>query len=661
MPGLLKTITSPADLKLLSAEQLEQLGHEMRDELIRVLRMRPAHFASNLGVVELCLALHLTFDFSKDRLIWDTGHQIYPHKLVTGRQSTFETIRTRGGLMGYPNPAESPYDLFMTGHAGCSVSTALGLKVGDSLSGHKERHSIAVIGDGALPSGIVFEAFNNAGALNENLLVILNDNAMSICPRVGSLARCLDQARVSDLYMGSKKQLKDLLNRIPLVGGVASQLLEQVKDGMKAVFSGGMLFEELGLRYFGPIDGHDIAGLRRSLTMLKEVKGPVLLHVLTNKGHGVPEARKDPVTFHTPPIIDAVGPERSILSLRKGGSKGYTDSVSSEILTIMRAHEKVTVITAAMCQGNKLERVRDEFPTRFFDVGICESHAVAFAAGMAKAGMRPIVDIYSTFLQRSFDQIFQEVCLQNLPVAFCLDRAGLTGPDGPTHHGTYDIPYMRLFPNMVVMAPGDEADIRPMLDLAITHDGPVSMRYPKAHLETMDRVVAPVELGISEVLDWGDDVMLIAFGTLLSECVRAADVLRSEGLSVGIINARFCKPIDRVTIGRALNECAVVLTVEEGTLEGGFGSAVLELANAEGLGGAHVRRLGLPDHFVEHGERPELLESLGLLANGIANSARAMLALHSPNRLTGAHQPYNAAGSPPPIRESYQRAPVRPR
>jgi len=660
MPGLLETIASPADLKRLSGEQLEQLGHEMRDELIRVLRMRPAHFASNLGVVELCLALHLTFDFSKDRLIWDTGHQIYPHKLVTGRQSTFETIRTRGGLMGYPNPAESPYDLFMTGHAGCSVSTALGLKVGDSLSGHGERHSIAVIGDGALPSGIVFEAFNNAGALNENLLVILNDNAMSICPRVGSLARCLDQARVSELYMGSKKHLKDLLNRIPLVGGVASQLLEQIKDGMKAVFSGGMLFEEMGLRYFGPIDGHDIAGLRRSLTMLKEVKGPVLLHVLTNKGHGVPEARKDPVTFHTPPIIDAVGPERSILSLRKGGAKGYTDVVSSEILSIMRGNEKVAVITAAMCQGNKLERVRDEFPQRFFDVGICESHAVAFAAGMAKAGMKPIVDIYSTFLQRSFDQIFQEVSLQNLPVVFCLDRAGLTGPDGPTHHGTYDIPYMRLFPNMVVMAPGDEADTRPMLDLAIAHNGPVSIRYPKTNLEKIDRTVAPMELGVAEVLEWGNDVMLIAFGTLLSECAKAADLLRSEGLSVGIINARFCKPIDRVTIGRALKECSVVLTVEEGTLEGGFGSAVLELANSAGIGAAHVCRLGLPDSFVEHGERPELLESLGLLANGITDSARGMLFRVAPNQLNGAHEPLKTGGSSTP-RESNHRAPVRPR
>lgn len=661
MAGLLETIQSPADLRKLSPDQLGILAHEMRDELVRVLKLRPAHFASNLGVVELCLALHLTFDFSKDRLIWDTGHQIYPHKLVTGRYKDFEGIRTRGGLMGYPNPAESPYDLFMTGHAGASVSTALGLKVGDTLTNKADRHSVAVIGDGALPSGIVFEAFNNVGALNENLLIILNDNAMSICPRVGSLARCLDQARVSDFYMDSKKQLRDLLQRIPLVGGVATQLLEQLKDGLKAVLSGGMLFEEFGLRYFGPIDGHDLPGLRRSLAMLKEVKGPVILHVLTNKGQGVPEASKDPVTFHTPPVIDAVGPERSILALRKGGAKAYTDSISAGILAAMRADSRVAVITAAMCQGNKLERVRDEFPKRFFDVGICESHAVAFAAGMAKSGMRPIVDIYSTFLQRSFDQIFQEVVLQNLPVTFCLDRAGLTGPDGPTHHGTFDIPYMRLFPNMVVMAPGDETDSGPMLDLALRHNGPASIRYPKANLEKVDRTLTPLEMGVSEVIEWGDDVIFISFGTLLSECAKAAAILRAEGLSVGVINARFCKPLDRQTLAKAISGATAILTVEEGTLEGGFGSAVLEMANSEGLETRHIRRLGLPDRFVEHGERNDLLESLGLMAAGLAASARDNLARQAPDRLKENTEKPETTFHSPPTRESDRRATFSPR
>ena len=464
MHRILPKIEGPEDLKLLDHQELEILCQEMRDELVRVLSLRPAHFASNLGVVELCVALHLSYDFTKDRIIWDTGHQIYPHKLITGRYRNFDTIRTKGGLMGYPNPAESDFDLFMTGHAGCSLSTALGLKVGDDLNGNTDRHSIAVIGDGALPSGIVFEALNNAGGLDKNLLVILNDNEMSICPRVGSLAKCLDQARLTSLYQDSKRQIKDLLEKIPF-GSVAKQALEQLKDGLKASLMGGRLFEEFGFRYFGPIDGHDLPGMLKWFANIKEQKGPILLHVLTQKGCGVPQASEDPVTFHTPPVFEKVGPERTLISMKAGGSKGYTDAVSSSIFKIMQENKKVCVITAAMCQGNKLEKIREVFPERFFDVGICESHAVAFAAGLAKTGNRPIVDIYSTFLQRSFDQVFQEVSLQNLPVLFCLDRAGITGPDGPTHHGAFDNTYMRVFPNMTVMAPGDELDVEPMIRL----------------------------------------------------------------------------------------------------------------------------------------------------------------------------------------------------
>lgn len=648
MTALLSQIASPKDLHGLSDAQLDDLAQEMRDELVRVLSIRPAHFASNLGVVELCLALHLTFDFSRDRLIWDTGHQIYPHKLITGRFSQFDTIRTRGGIMGYPNPHESPYDLFMTGHAGCSVSCALGLKVGDDLQNETDRHSVAVIGDGALPSGIVFEALNNAGGLNKNLLVILNDNAMSICPRVGALAQRLDQARLTSFYRDSKKHVRDILARIPLVGEPATRAIEHLKEGVKAFFSGGMLFEEMGFRYFGPIDGHDLPGLRRWLRDVKDQEGPILLHVLTQKGHGVPQASQDPVTYHTPPVFEKVGPDRAILSLKKGGSKAYTDAISSTIYAIMQEEEarrteepltpnpshthtqgrgegstpKVCVITAAMCQGNKLEKVRADFPSRFFDVGICESHAVAFAAGLAKTGMRPIVDIYSTFLQRSFDQLFQEVALQNLPVTCTLDRAGLTGPDGPTHHGTYDIPYMRLFPNFVVMAPGDELDIAPMLRFALAHNGPTSMRYPKASLEKVDRAVAPMELGQAEVIDWGDDAIIVAFGSLMPTCVAAARKLQAEGLSVGVINARFVKPLDRTTILKAVEETSLVVTVEEGTLEGGFGSAVLEAVNAAGLDSRNVVRLGLPDRFVEHAERPELLADLGLDVAGICRTIR---------------------------------------
>jgi 1-deoxy-D-xylulose-5-phosphate synthase len=646
--ALLPTIASPLDLQKLTDAQLQQVAQEMRDELVRVLSIRPAHFASNLGVVELCLALHLTFDFRHDRLIWDTGHQIYPHKLITGRYHQFETIRTRGGLMGYPNPQESDYDLFMTGHAGCSVSCALGLKVGDELAARtreseaaaeaqaqgsaapapslkQARRSVAVIGDGALPSGIVFEAMNNGGGLNKDLLVVLNDNQMSICPRVGALARCLDQARLTNLYRGSKYTIRALLDKIPLIGGRAARLLEQLKDGLKAMFTGGMLFEELGFRYFGPIDGHDLPSLRRWLTSLKNQNGPILLHVLTNKGHGVPQASADPVTFHTPPVFEKVGPDREILSLKRGGSKAFTDAISSAIYTALKEDERVAVITAAMCQGNKLEKVREDFPKRFFDVGICEAHAVAFAAGLAKTGNRPIVDVYSTFLQRSFDQIFQEVALQNLPVTFTLDRAGLTGPDGPTHHGCFDTAYMRLFPNMTVMAPGDELDVAPMLRWALQHDGPASMRYPKAGLERVEREPAPIEIGQAEVLEWGDDVMLIAYGSLLTTCVKAAKVLAAEGLSAGVINARFAKPIDRATLLKALEAAPLVVTIEEGTLEGGFGSALLEAANAAGLDARHVVRLGIPDRFIEHAERGELLAELGLDVDGICATVRRML------------------------------------
>lgn len=623
MNPILPQITSPKDLQALSDEQLLHLSQEMRDELVRVLSIRPAHFASNLGVIELCLALHLTFDFSRDRLIWDTGHQIYPHKLITGRYSNFDGIRTKGGLMGYPNPLESPYDLFMTGHAGCSVSCALGLKVGDDLRDPDNgRHSVAVIGDGALPSGIVFEALNNASGLKKNMLVILNDNKMSICPRVGGLARCLDRARLTNFYQDTKRHVRSLLDHIPLVGGMASQAITQVRDGMKAFLTGGMLFEELGFRYIGPVDGHDLPSLRRWLKDVKDQQGPVLLHVLTEKGHGVPQASQDPVTYHTPPVFEKVGPERTILSLRRGGSKAFTDAVSTAIYQAMDNDPKVAVITAAMCQGNKLEKAREDFPTRFFDVGICEEHAVAFAAGLAKSGLRPIVDIYSTFLQRAYDQIFQEVTLQNLPVTFCLDRAGLTGPDGPTHHGVFDISYLRLFPNMVVMAPGDELDVAPMVRFALSHDGPASLRYPKANLEKVERGVAPIELGQAEVLDWGADGALIAFGSLFPTCVKAAAKLREDGLEIGVINARFAKPLDKQTLLRAVEEMPLVVTVEEGTLEGGFGSALLEAANVAGLDTRHIVRLGIPDRYIEHAERNELLADLGLDVDGICRTIR---------------------------------------
>ncbi len=619
--NLLAKIHSPADLKGLDDDQLELLAAEMREELVGVVNHRPAHFASNLGVVELCLALHLTFDFAADRLIWDTGHQIYPHKLITGRAGALHTIRTKGGLMGYPNPAESDFDLFMTGHAGCAPSTALGLKAGDNLVGHPERHSVAVIGDGAFPSGVVFEALNNAtGEIGKKFLVVLNDNKMSICPRVGGVAYYLDKARMMPAYDRWNKRVKGVLPSIPLLGDQAEKWFQQFKDAIKASFHGGMLFEDLGFAYLGPIDGHDIRTMRKYLRKVKAMDGPVLLHVLTDKGRGFEPAMKDPVKFHAPAPFESG--ENGIIPLTKSSSKAYTDAVSAALFDAMGRDTNVAVITAAMCEGNKLQKIRETFPDRFFDVGICESHAVAFAAGMAKAGARPVVDIYSTFLQRGFDQIFQEVALQNLPVVFTLDRGGLVGSDGPTHHGSYDIAYMRIFPHMVVMAPGDEKDVAPMIDFALHRDGPTSIRYPKASLETIEREAQPIELGQAEILEWETDGMLLACGTLVADCLRVAERLRQQyGLRIGVVNARFVKPLDKPTVLKAIEECGFVLTVEEGCLMGGFGSAVLEAANEAGLNTSHVRRLGLPDSFVLHAERDEQLAEVGLDVDGITASA----------------------------------------
>jgi 1-deoxy-D-xylulose-5-phosphate synthase len=625
MDRRLTRIGSPRDLRGLTLEELKGLAEEMRDELCQVVRLRSAHFASNLGVVELCLALHRVFDFTSDRLIWDTGHQIYPHKLITGRYDRIHTIRTKGGLMGYPNPAESPYDLFMTGHAGCSVSCALGLKTGDDLLGRTGRRTVAVIGDGALPSGIVFEAINNAGGLGKDLLVILNDNKMSICPRVGALARCLDKARMTDFYEGLKREIHRVLSYVPVVGEPMERALIQVKEAFKAVMHGGMLFEELGWRYIGPVDGHNLAMLITYFEELKNATGPILMHVFTEKGHGFAPAEQDPVKYHAPAPFDRQGDQ--VVPLAKGSARAYTNVASEAIHAAMKRDSRAVVITAAMCEGNRLQKVRDELPARFFDTGITESHAVAFAAGLAKVGVRPIVAIYSTFLQRSYDQLFQEIALQDLPVTFCLDRAGLTGPDGPTHHGCFDTVYLRALPNFAILAPGDELDLPLMIDFALERHGPTAIRYPKANADRCDRTPAPVEVGQAEVIDWGHDGMLICYGAQLSACRRAAQRLHADGLDVGVINARFAKPIDTTTIQRAIEQCSFVITIEEGTLQGGFGSAVLEAANDAGLDTRHIRRLGIPDRFIEHAERDELLHDLKLDADGIYQHAIEMAEL----------------------------------
>jgi 1-deoxy-D-xylulose-5-phosphate synthase len=621
MPQLLSSINSPADLRQLKQAQQIQLAAEIREVLCNLVTTRSAHFASNLGVVELCIALHSEFDFRQDRLIWDTGHQIYPHKLLTGRFGKFNTIRTKGGLMGYPNPHESDYDLFMTGHAGCSVSTVLGLKSGDDLLGNTDRRAVAVIGDGAFPSGIVYEALNNLGELKKNVLVILNDNRMSICPRVGAVAKYLDRLRTNPAYTGFKEEFVRLLGKVPLLGDPTERFLAQLKEGIKAGLHGGMLFEELGLRYIGPIDGHNIPLLRKYLRMTGNAPEPVLLHVVTEKGKGYQPAEADPVYYHAPPKFS--DPTIGVPPPNKPTTASYTSCVSDAIHHAMSLDSRVTVMTAAMCQGNKLEEVRDSYPDRFFDTGICESHTVAFAAGQAKAGARPLVDIYSTFLQRSFDQIFQEVALQCLPVTFTLDRSGLAGPDGPTHHGCFDVAYMRIFPNMVVMAPGDAGDIGPMLQFALQQDAPCSLRYPKANADLIEGPRAQIELGKAEVLREPGDGVIICFGALLADCLRAADVMEEQGIHVGVINARFAKPLDHELFLGLLSSMNFVVTVEEAALAGGFGSALLELAADAGVDTSHVHRLGIPDKFIDHGERAELLADLGLDASGIARACRA--------------------------------------
>lgn len=620
---LLASLDNAMGLREFSPQQLDDAASEIRDVLCNLLATRTAHFASNLGVVELCLALHSEFDFRTDRLIWDTGHQVYPHKLVTGRYRDFPSIRTQGGLMGYPNPHESEYDLFMTGHAGCSVSTAVGLRSGDLLVDQPERRTVAVIGDGAFPSGIVFEALNNAGELEDDMTIVLNDNKMSICPRVGAVAGYLDRLRSNPYYTGLKSEVGKLLESIPMFGDPAERFLAQMKEGVKAGLVGGMLFEELNIRYIGPIDGHDIGLVRKYLAMAREMAGPVLLHVVTEKGHGYKPAAADPVFFHTPPAFEEQ--DGKPVTQKSDGLPPFTVHARNAISDAMAADKTVSVITAAMCQGNKLEPVREKFPDQFFDVGICESHAVAFAAGQCKSGARPIVDIYSTFLQRSYDQIFQEVSLQDLPVVFMLDRAGLTGPDGPTHHGVYDVGYMRLFPNMVVMAPGSAEELGMMLKAALRHDHPTSIRYPKASAMLRGEDIAPIEIGKSETVREGSDGTLVAFGAMLENALEAAELLDGE-LNVEVVNARFAKPMDDEMVQRTVSKGRFVLTLEENAYMGGFGSAFVESAVNQRLDTRSIEIGGLPDSFVQHGDRMDLLDQNGLSPRAIADRCRQAVA-----------------------------------
>lgn len=642
-PLLLSTIRSPSDLAKFTLDDLKDLADEIRYVLCRLSENRSVHFASNLGVVELAIALHATFDFTRDRLIWDTGHQCYPHKLLTGRFPLFESMRTLGGLMGYPNPAESPYDLFMTGHAGCSVGSAVGLTTADRLLRPEEdRHTFAVIGDGALASGPVFEAFNHAGGLRQNVTIILNDNKMSICRRVGGLARYLDRIRMAKSYLRFKGYVHRLVDKMPNEGFGTGFQMSRIKSAVKACFLGGMLFEEFGLRYIGPIDGHDIALLQKYLRQVRAYNEPTLLHVLTEKGHGFHPAELDPSQYHSPsprsvcrqdisgvaPVkIGTVPPKTDIKLPAAKGTESFSYLAREAIFRLMKEDQRCCVITAAMTQGNMLEPIRSAFPTRFFDVGICESHAVIFAAGLARGGMRPIVDIYSTFLQRAYDHLFQEVSLQNLPVIFMIDRAGIVGADGPTHHGVFDLAYLRPFPNIQILTPALADELEPMLRWAVQQKGSVALRYPRQTAPVGVVSQTPIVSGSAEVIRPGHDGAIVVAGAFVEEALRAVEILAASStkIDVGVINARFVKPLDRQTILAPLRRGGFLVTVEDGILTGGFGSAVLEAACEERLDTRRLTRLGIGDQYIAHGPRDELLRQLGLDTEGIV-AACAFLA-----------------------------------
>ena len=621
----------PGDLPQLSPGQLTTLAAEIREAVCELLDHRSAHFASNMGVVELAIALHSVFNFAHDRLVWDTGHQVYPHKILTGRADRFETIRVRNGLMGYPNPAESIYDPFMTGHAGCSVSSALGLLCGDAIERPAEqRRSVAVVGDGAFGCGVVFEAMNHAAGMRSPLIVVLNDNRMSICPRVGGTGRYFDTLRGVPGYTRFKRMTREAIDRIPLVGTQLGRFLSNLKDSAKTMLFGGTLFEQLGFHYFGPIDGHDIPMLQRYLRIARGFTEPVLLHVMTEKGRGFAPAEADPTAFHAPaPFVrdaDKIGEHAVFRSATVGGMQTYTEVASATIERLMERDPDVVAIVAAMCQGTKLERVRERFPDRFFDTGICEEHAVAFAAGLAKAGAHPFVCIYSSFMQRAYDQVFQEMSLQNLPVTLMLDRAGLVGEDGPTHHGAYDLSWLRHLPNLTVMAPGDAGDLERMIEWGRNCPGPTAIRYPRGVASRIERPagtdgIAPIKSGHAEIfIRAGVDGTFVVCGALLGEAIVAAERLRQLGYDVGVVSARFVKPLDVTTLSAVLGKSRVVLTIEENAIQGGFGSALFEAASDAGISAAHVRRLGIPDRFIPHAARREQLAEAGLTAIGIVET-----------------------------------------
>ncbi len=617
---LLDKIIKPEDIKNLSIEDLKKLADEIRQVIIETVATNGGHLASNLGTVDLTIALHYVFNSPEDKIIWDVGHQAYTHKLLTGRLKEFSTIRQQNGLSGFPKRSESPHDSFGTGHSSTSISAALGIIEGRDQNNDTFK-VLPVIGDGALTAGLAFEGLNHAGHLKKDLIVILNDNEMSISPNVGALSAYLSRLLMGDLYTKIKKETKHLLDLIPGVGEPMLKIAQKAEETVKGFIAPGMLFEELGFQYVGPVDGHKIDILIETLERFKDFPAPVLLHTITKKGKGYKPAEKHPGMFH------GVGPfDIETGEFPSSGKISYSAIFGNCLTKLAKEDERIIAITAAMTEGTGLSEFVQAFPKRFYDVGIAEPHAATFAAGLATQGLKPVVAIYSTFLQRSYDEIIHDICLQNLPVVFAIDRGGIVGDDGPTHNGTFDLSFLRHIPNIVVMAPKDGHELRSMLKTAVEYDGASAVRYPRGSVSDFqeEEELKTIPIGKSEVLADGKDVLIIAIGSTVEPAAAAADLLSDGGINACVINARFVKPLDTDTIVSKAKDINNILTVEENVIAGGFGSAVLEELTKAGVQGINLKMLGIPDKFVEQGAQNVLRKNLGLDAEGIAREALAL-------------------------------------
>lgn len=622
MYALLNRIEKPEDVKALTVRELEQLASELRHFIIDTVSQNGGHLAPNLGTVELTLALYSVFSFPEDKLVWDVGHQAYTHKILTGRRDAFKTLRKKGGITGFPNRSESVYDAFGVGHASTSISAALGMALARDAKGEKNQ-VIAVIGDGALTGGESFEALNNAGDLGTKLIVILNDNEMSIDANVGAMSEYLSRIRIAPQYARAKRDMGSLLMSIPHIGDKVYKTASHLKDGVRSVLVPGSLFEEMGFHYIGPIDGHNIGLLEEVLASAKEMEGPVLIHIHTVKGKGYKPAEQAPDKFHGVGCFD---PSTGKSAKKAGCAPSYTSVFSKALIDLAKDRPDILAITAAMPSGTGLKAFGQAYPKRFFDVGIAEEHAMTLAAGMAAAGMHPVIALYSTFAQRAYDQLIHDVCLQNLPVTLCLDRAGLVGEDGPTHHGVFDLSYLRQMPNMCVMAPKDEEELRHMLATAIAIEGPAAVRYPRGaglgvpltdSLETL-------LVGKAEVLQEEGDIAFLAVGTMVEKAKEAAAILKEEGIEAAVVNMRFIKPLDTELLGEMARTKKLLITAEENVLAGGFGSAVAEYLADHGIE-VPLLRFGIPDRFIEQGTRRELLSLCGLQPDEMAERIRERL------------------------------------